>query len=173
MTMESLIQSRSDVSAALVACQGRFESALLIEPLNVSVTTAKEKVDFIERLWPTIQEANHLSPAHARVYKTHILFMSPKKSMSREGKGTVQRRSTIENHAKALDALYADADSMNDLEVPMKINVRDLEGSLQVLRMTTGIADLTGGDDFSLEGWIPCKSYKQLASSRQDKRLLE
>lgn len=152
-TMESMVQSRSDVRSALVAGQGRFEAVLLIEPLSSSNLTARERANFIEKLWPTIQEANRQSPAHARISKSHILFTSPEKPMSRAGKGTVQRKFTLESYSKELDALYADADSMSDLEVPMKIDAKDLEGSiLQVLRMTTSIPDLTAENDFFSRG---------------------
>ena len=100
--MEYLVQSHSDVSATLVAGQGRFEAALLVEPLSILVMTTKDTADFIERLWLTIQEANQQSPAQATVSKSHILFTSPGKPMSRASKGTVQRRATLENYTKGI-----------------------------------------------------------------------
>ena len=99
MTMEQLVQSHPEVRAALVVDQGRFEAALLIEPLRPSKPTTGERADLVERLWPTIHEASRQSPAHARVSKSHILFTSPGKPMPRASKGTVQRKITLESYS--------------------------------------------------------------------------
>ena len=146
--MESLVQSRVDVSAALVAGPGRFEAVLFIEPLNVSVTSSRKKAGFIERLWPTIKEVNHQSPTHVRVSESHTLFPSLEKPVSRAGKGTVQGRFTLENYFGELDSLYADADPLSNLEVPAKINTKNLEGSVLQVLMTTGVPDLEAVGDF-------------------------
>ncbi|KAK4691469.1 hypothetical protein P7C71_g5539, partial [Lecanoromycetidae sp. Uapishka_2] len=115
--------------------------------------SANEKADFIERLWPSVEEANRHCPAHARVSKSHILFTSPEKPMARAGKGTVQRRFTIDSYAAELQALYKDADALQDREVPVKIDSHDLEGSiLQLLVFTTGIKDINKEDDFFARG---------------------
>ncbi len=152
-TMESLVQSHPEVRAALVVGQGRFEAALLVETISLPCLTTKEKATLIETLWPTIQEANHQSPAHARISKSHILFTSPGKPILRTAKGTVQRKITLQGYSKELDALYADADSMSDLEVPVVIDTNNMEDSiLWMLRTTGGIPDLATEDDFFSRG---------------------
>lgn len=115
ISMEQHIVSRNtDISAALVVGAQRFQAALLIEPL----TTAKalgpaERAAFIERTWPTIEEANKDAPSHARLMKSHVLFTQPQKPMLRAGKGTVQRAGTLKAYASEIDALYRDADMMS------------------------------------------------------------
>jgi len=152
-TMESLVQSHPEVRAALVVGQGRFEAALLVETISPPSLTTKEKATLIETLWPTIQETNQQSPAHARISKSHILFTSPGKPILRTAKGTVQRKITLQSYSKELDALYADADSMSDLEVPVVIDTNDMEDSiLWMLRTTTGVSDLATEDDFFSRG---------------------
>lgn len=152
-TMESLVQRHPEVRVALVVGQGRFEAALLVETISPSALTTKEKATSIELLWPTLQEANRQSPAHARISKSHILFTSPGKPILRTAKGTVQRKATLRSYSNELEALYADADSMNDLEVPVVIDTNDMEGSiLRILRTTTGISDLATEDDFFSRG---------------------
>ena len=148
VSYEGLVQSRPDVRAALVTGQGRFEAALLIEPMDSSDSSASQKAEFIERLWPTIQEANRLCPAHARISKSHILFTQPDKPMSRAGKGTVQRRFTIENYSDELEKLYAEADSMKDEDVLLEVNLHDLEGSIKQILAHIGYESISSDTDF-------------------------
>ena len=149
VSYEGLVQSRPDVRAALVTGQGRFEAALLIEPMHSCDSSASRRAEFIERLWPTLEEANRLCPAHARISKSHILFTKPDKPMSRAGKGTVQRRFTIENYSNELENLYVEADSMKDEDVPFKVNLYDLESSIkQILVHTAGYESISPATDF-------------------------
>lgn len=148
ISMEGLVSSLAEVRNALVIGQGRFEAALLVEPsagLNLSVD---EKASLIERIWPTVQMANSKCPAHARVSKSHILFATPEKPMSRASKGTVQRKFTIANYAAEIDALYTDADNLRDHEDPVEIDINHLDQSLlRILISTMGKADLSIEDD--------------------------
>lgn len=149
VSYEGLVQSRPDVRAALVTGQGHVEAALLIEPMDPCDSSASQKAQFIERLWPTIEEANRLCPAHARISKSHILFTEPDEPMSRAGKGTVQRRFTIENHSDELENLYAEADSMKDEDVLIEVNLNDLESSIkQILAHTVGYESISLDADF-------------------------
>ena len=149
VSYEGLVQSRPDVRAALVTGQGHVEAALLIEPMDPCDSSASQKAQFIERLWPTLEEANRLCPAHARISKSHILFTGPDEPMSRAGKGTVQRRFTIENHSDELENLYAEADSMKDEDVIIEVNLNDLESSIkQILAHTVGYESISPDADF-------------------------
>ena len=154
VTFEGLVQSLPQVRAALVTGQGRFEAALLIEPADSSaVSSAIQKAQFIEKSWPTIEEANRQCPAHAKVSKSHILFTKPEKPMSRAGKGTVQRRFTIDSYATEIEALYADVDTLKDQGSRVQIDVNDLEQSLvQLISKTAGIEDLVNEEDFFARG---------------------
>ena len=154
VTFEGLVQSLPQVRAALVTGQGRFEAALLIEPADSSaVSSAIQKAQFIEKSWPTIEEANRQCPAHAKVSKSHILFTKPDKPMSRAGKGTVQRRFTIDSYAAEIEALYADVDTLKDQGARVQIDVNDLEQSLvQLISKTAGIENLVNEEDFFARG---------------------
>lgn len=112
ISMEQYIVSRSpEVAAVLVAGARRFQAALLIEPLTDGKELSPiERAAFIERIWPTIDEANKDSPSHAQIAKSHILFTHPQKPMLRAGKGTIQRAGSLHLYAQELDSLYADAD---------------------------------------------------------------
>lgn len=151
--MEGLVQSHPDVRSALVVGQNRFEAALLIESSQPSKVSTNRGAELIEKLWPVIEEANRKSPAHARVSKSHILFTSPEKPMSRAGKGTVQRRSTIENYSAEIDALYADAEIMNDCDIPVKVDPSNIKQSIQqIVAFIMGFEHLGVDDDLFSRG---------------------
>ena len=111
-TMEEHINGHREVRAALVAGAQRFQAALLIELATEETLSTSERAEALERIWPTIQEANKECPAHAIVDKSHILFVDPSKPMLRAGKGTVQRRPTLSLYAEELQVLYADAEKL-------------------------------------------------------------
>ena len=53
-----------------------------------------------------MKEAIECCPAHGHVLKGMILLTCKKKPLLRAGKGTVQRRSTVEMYKDEIDALY-------------------------------------------------------------------
>ncbi|GLA90361.1 putative NRPS-like protein biosynthetic cluster [Aspergillus tubingensis] len=108
-----ILASNPEVTGALVAGAQRFQAALIVElgRSEVGLSTS-DRAAAIERLWPSIQQANEDCPAHARIAKSHILFTTPEKPMLRAGKGTIQRAGTLAMYASELDTLYADAERL-------------------------------------------------------------
>ena len=152
ISMEESISSHSDVRSALVIGQGRFEASLLVEPWQSDLLSINDRAQLIEKLWPVIQKANSQCPAHARVSKSHVLFTTSEKPMSRAGKGTVQRRLTIEKYSAELDALYADADRLRYCEAIVE-SPSNLEHFVaQALKSATGIIDIKSDEDFFARG---------------------
>ncbi|GKZ23398.1 putative NRPS-like protein biosynthetic cluster [Aspergillus brasiliensis] len=109
---QHIAASNPEVTAVLVAGARRFQASLLVE-IGGKDLTAPERAAMIEKIWPSIEEANAVCPTHARVAKTHILFTKADKPMLRAGKGTIQRAASLELYASELDALYADADKLS------------------------------------------------------------
>ncbi|KAL8721404.1 MAG: hypothetical protein Q9225_001919 [Loekoesia sp. 1 TL-2023] len=100
---EAIINSHPLVSAALIVGQGRFQAALLIEP----VRTDKSQSTLIEELWPTVEKANAQAQSHGRIIRTMIAIADPSKSFERAGKGTVVRKLTAERFSEDIAALYS------------------------------------------------------------------
>lgn len=106
IAMEQRLSDLPEIRTALMAGTGRYQSALLIEAESEQVMTATAKSNFMERIWPIIEETNHTYPKDAHVSRSHILLADPKIPIQRAGKGTVQRGPTLKLYQDALAALY-------------------------------------------------------------------
>ena len=152
VTMEQVISSHPEVRAALVVGQSRFQTALLIEPLKPNLSE-EHKGRLIESVWPVIEKANADSPAHARLSKSLLLFTTPAKPMSRAGKGTIQRATTIKQYSNEIDALYTGSDpSEESMDLDTK-NFRSVSSSIRyIIEHTTKSEILGDEDDFFTHG---------------------
>ncbi|RYP68643.1 hypothetical protein DL769_005480 [Monosporascus sp. CRB-8-3] len=110
--MESIIEANPVVSAARIAGFGRFQSSLLVEAATPPTSNA-EKEELLNSIWPSVQAANKHGPSHGRIHRNMIIFTAPDKPMLRAGKGTVQRKMTLDLYAAELDALYEANDETN------------------------------------------------------------
>ena len=110
--MEGVIGAHSGVSGALIAGQGQTQSSLLLEVPHPPAT--KEDANkLIEEIWPSVENANKISPSHGRILRDMVIFTSPDKPMLRAGKGTVQRKLTLNLYEAELKALYKRNESLN------------------------------------------------------------
>ena len=119
--MEQHVSSHPDVQAVLMVGTGRSQPALIIERTGDQSLDQVTEQELTNRLWPTIEEANQSYKMGTRVLKSHIVYTSLQQPMRRAGKGTVQRRPTLELYKNTLDGLYArkgDALPSNELVLP-------------------------------------------------------
>ncbi|KAI4284166.1 MAG: hypothetical protein L6R38_001622 [Xanthoria sp. 2 TBL-2021] len=143
---QHIISSNVEVAAVLVIGAQRFQAGLLVELVaNKQGLTSTERAQQIEKLWPTVAEANRDAPSHARITKSQILFTSPQKSMMRAGKGTVQRAGTLQAYQYEIEALYRDADQMSaesDAQAVIRLETADEISLLRYIKET--ITSITG-----------------------------
>lgn len=120
ITMEQHIVSSNPglVNGALVIGTHRFQAALLLEPAGTAprVHTTAEQARFIERVWPSIQEANRVAPAHALVEKALVFVADPDRPLVRAGKGTLQRGASAALYEAEINALYENVEKMGSDE---------------------------------------------------------
>ena len=110
ITFEGQVSSHPEVSAALMVGSQRMEAALIIELAGgAQALSPEERAQTLERIWPKIEEANLSCPAHARIDKMHVLFADV--PFLRAGKGTVQRKPTLQLYASKIDTLYEHAEA--------------------------------------------------------------
>lgn len=125
VAMEGLIGAHPDVRSVLVFGQGRFEPGLLVES-RMQLVTSRDRASLKESLWPIIVQANSDCVAHGRLSKDIVLFTDSSKPFLRAGKGTVQRRLTLDLFDQEIEQLYEIA---NDQRMPAQ-DIR-LDGPLR------------------------------------------
>lgn len=111
VNMEGAIVGHSLVRGALIVGTGRFQASLIVEP-RPDVALSKDEI--IQEIWPTIQHANTLGPAHGRIFRHKICIATTDKPFKRAGKGTVIRGLTTKLYADEVAALYVEAETSED-----------------------------------------------------------
>ncbi|RYP70035.1 hypothetical protein DL771_005726 [Monosporascus sp. 5C6A] len=127
--MESIIETHPAVSAARIAGFGRFQSSLLVEAVTPPTSNA-EKEELLNTIWPSVQAANKHGPSYGRIHRDMIIFTLPGKPMLRAGKGTVQRKMTLDLYAAELDALY-EANGETDVAADGTNDTADKHATIQ------------------------------------------
>lgn len=117
--VEDAISAHPDVSSVMLAGERRFRLCLLIEleencyPEQGFGSAEEEEAwreQMLEKLWPTIDAANHTAPKFGRVPKELVLFTKKDKPFSRSPKGSIQRRLTLGYYQQAIDDLYTQSE---------------------------------------------------------------
>lgn len=106
VTMEKVIEGHPLVSYACITGQGRFQSALLVEPNWNNWSEDRSEIEFVDVIWPVVQQANKIGPAHARIHKSKIGLASKAKPFQTTPKGTIQRRHILRVYEAEIDAIY-------------------------------------------------------------------
>lgn len=115
ISMEHHIMANNpELSGVLVIGAQRFQAALLIESASESLLTTAEQAALIERIWPSVEEANRSAPAHAQLEKSFILIVPSDRRFIRAGKGTFMRGPSISQYIEEIERLYANADFSPD-----------------------------------------------------------
>ncbi|OAA57976.1 Male sterility, NAD-binding protein [Niveomyces insectorum RCEF 264] len=103
--MEGVVTGHPLVRGALIVGTARFQASLVIEPMEP--LTVSEQA-FVDQLWPTIEKANSVGPAHGRIFRSKVVVAGPDKPFIRAGKGTVIRARNTKLFEDEVDALYRD-----------------------------------------------------------------
>ncbi|KAL8928039.1 MAG: hypothetical protein Q9172_001094 [Xanthocarpia lactea] len=111
VAMEKLIEAHPGVRSVLVVGQARFQTALIVEAREPPTSCASRQT-LIESLWPTVEKANMQCDAHAKIARDLILFTTAEKPFLRAGKGTVQRRMTVDAYHGEINKMYNDFETL-------------------------------------------------------------
>ncbi|CAK7224033.1 putative NRPS-like protein biosynthetic cluster [Sporothrix bragantina] len=146
--MEGVVTGHPLVRGAVIAGTGRFQAALVIEPMEPLGETSEK--EFIDKLWPTIEQANAVGPAHGRIFRSKVLVAGPDKPFVRAGKGTVIRGRTTRLFEDEMDALYREEEDDASM---VAVSVDSVENVTEFVRKcVTGLfpssATLSDDDDF-------------------------
>ena len=105
LILEGIVMSHPQVISALLTGTGRTKAAWLVEP-RYPPFSENDRVALVEDIWPAIEKANEAAPKQAQAEKYWIVFTTKEKPMTRAGKGSVQRQTTVKLYEEELDALY-------------------------------------------------------------------
>ncbi|KAJ8128356.1 hypothetical protein O1611_g5279 [Lasiodiplodia mahajangana] len=139
--MENTISAHPDVKGALIAGSHRIRLCLLIELRpEIELKSEAERQQKLDELWPKIDEANKAAPKFGRVPKELIIFTTLEKPFMRAGKGTIQRRLSIDAYEAEIEDLYAKAEEgllTSDLPPLRSTSADDLSSFLTALYSDT------------------------------------
>lgn len=107
VTMEKIIEGHPLVARAVVVGLGRFQTALLIEPSWSQMDALDSQKDLLDIVWPKVQEANRISPAHGHVMRNKVALASRDKPFATTPKGSTQRRLVTDSYKDEIEHLYA------------------------------------------------------------------
>lgn len=153
---QHIMASNPELSGALVIGAQRFQAALLIEPVSDSPLSTAEQAALIERVWPSVDQANRSAPAHARVEKSFILVVPADRRLIRAGKGTFMRAPSISQYTDEIEKLYGNADVVpgdeDDETADVILHTVGPEGVARLVRQqvgaVTGWSSLNDDDSF-------------------------
>jgi hypothetical protein len=123
-----------------------------------------EQVKLVKQIWPVIEEANRLAPAHARVEDAMILPSNPQKPFLRAGKGTVQRAGTLLLYKDEIDRLYRNAElgDVEDEPVPGKSAFLDI---IRTVLASRGLQPANEDPTSSIWAWTRWPRWESFVGS--------
>ncbi|KAL8935232.1 MAG: hypothetical protein Q9216_005528 [Gyalolechia sp. 2 TL-2023] len=163
---EAIINSHPSVSAALIIGQGRFQVALLIEP----VKSDKSQSNLIDEIWPTVEKANAQAQSHGRIIRPMIVIADFSKSFERAGKGTVIRKLTAEKFSEEIAALYSEEEARKIHGGPKLDNLKAADSVQDFVRQAVAFSfpmdGVKASDDLYVRGLDSLKTMEVIAVLR-------
>lgn len=124
-SMEEIIAAHPLVARAVVVGQGRFQSAVFVEP-ELSAWNG-EPATLIDEIWPLVKKANEAAPGHARLMRDRVGVSSSSKPFQLTPKGTVKRRSVLTDYADEIEALYGSGVQGDVVQIAKDASQPDVE----------------------------------------------
>ncbi|KAJ4022702.1 hypothetical protein NW766_001749 [Fusarium irregulare] len=156
VSIEAAVAGHPLVNGALVVGQGRFQAALIVEPVEDAIPKdEEEKKEFIDKVWPTVDKSNSETVGHGRITKDLVAVADPALPFARAGKTTVQRAATVKLYEQFIKNLYEKAQGGGD-DTTVALDLANEEALAQsivtVFQTRLGVADLEVDRDFFSAG---------------------
>ncbi|KAI0337721.1 acetyl-CoA synthetase-like protein [Trametopsis cervina] len=107
---EGHLVSNSIVAGAVMFGREKMQPGVLVEPHPAHVVDPLDEaavVNFRNKIWPIVQEANTDAPSFARIYKEMILISDPARPLPRAAKGTIIRKQALALYDKEIEDLLS------------------------------------------------------------------
>ena len=103
--IEQEIQRHEWISAVLIFSEVERMPLMILEPVAQSLpTTADERRQFIDHIWPMVEKANRLCVSGIRMQKDLVVVANT--AFVRTAKHSVDRRRTVELFKEEIDVVY-------------------------------------------------------------------
>ncbi|TFK81602.1 acetyl-CoA synthetase-like protein [Polyporus arcularius HHB13444] len=121
--IEHIINEDPHVASSILFGEGKLQNGVLIEPgpdSHVVPGDPHSLMSYRNKIWPTIQRANHFAPQHSRIFKEMILVASPDKPIEYNAKGFPRRTPNLKLYHDEIEALYAEVErsAQSDIVTP-------------------------------------------------------
>lgn len=100
--IEVKLSDHPSLKGCLMFGEGHTDCGMLLEPKEAAIG----KDNLLASVWPAIEEANMLVPAHARVLKQLIVVASMEKPLARSVKGTLVRKLSLKLYELEIQQAY-------------------------------------------------------------------
>ncbi|KAK7743323.1 putative NRPS-like protein biosynthetic cluster [Diatrype stigma] len=148
---ETHIAAHPLLNGAMISGQGYPQPSLILEPKDHGI----DPQALIDKLWPTIEEANAQAPGHGRVTRNMTICSSPSKPFDRAAKGTVIRSTTVKKFEAEIAQLYTDNSNNYGRAIELGTSP-DLETATKFVKEVVSYAfpshDITEEDDLFSRG---------------------
>ncbi|KAI3327547.1 acetyl-CoA synthetase-like protein [Xylariaceae sp. AK1471] len=148
--LEDILNRDPNIHAAVCVGTGRFEIAVIVQPVNEDTIDPASMIDYI---WKHISDINPSLDSHARVSSKQSIIIKPiEKTIPRSDKGSVMRREVCEVFGKEIDDAYtAMESSVNGVEIslnPNDIGLGIRAAADAILSRESDMTTIGGEEDF-------------------------
>lgn len=129
-SIEFALHDSPMVKGAVVVGAGKFQAGLVLEPAQSQEGVSSD--EFIEKIWPVVEEANRQTVAHGRIVRHLIMMTKADKPFPRAGKGTIQRAGAVKLYEHEIDRMYEAAEKGEASALkPVEVDVSSEEALVQ------------------------------------------
>ncbi|KAJ6448491.1 hypothetical protein C8R45DRAFT_1046138 [Mycena sanguinolenta] len=158
--MEDVILTCPFIKATIIFGCERAHIGVLIEPTEeymIDPSDEHQLVNYRNLIWSTIDKANKIAPAFARIYKEMVLVTQPGKPLLRASKGTLLKKQSLVLYEQEIEELYgtvaASGNTASNVEPPSSWSSQDLEAWLQTHASLVANRDIRPGRDLFDQGF--------------------
>ncbi|KAF7340995.1 Acetyl-CoA synthetase-like protein [Mycena sanguinolenta] len=158
--MEDVILTCPFIDATIIFGRERSQIGVLIEPAEdytIDPGDEHQLAKYRNLILSTIEKANKIAPAYARIYKEMILVTQPGKPLLRASKGTLLKKQSLGLYEQEIEELYdaveASGNIASSIEPPSSWSSEDLEAWLQTHASLVADKDIRGGHDLFEQGF--------------------
>lgn len=151
--MEKVIEEHPAIRRAVISGANKFDAVLLLDPNWQVWDDARSNQELIQEVWPFVEQANAIGPAHGRIAKSKIGVASKAAPFPVTEKGNVQRRAILRDYSKQIEEIYAQREHDDFGALAENASFDEIQALVtQVVAQTLGNQDVPPSSDLFASG---------------------